>query len=53
MNLNQDFLQKPVSSWPSDESYLKAKTVVTSLLVFNDTAKRGVKLTQDFLGKAV
>ena len=53
MKLDKDFLEKPVSSWPSDKSYLKAKTVVNSLLVVNDASERGVKLTQDFLGRAV
>ncbi|XP_059047729.1 uncharacterized protein LOC131843142 [Achroia grisella] len=50
LNMDTDFLKKTVSAWDEDVTYLQAKTRVLSLRAVNDTAKRAVKLMQDFHG---
>ena len=50
MKVDTAFLERPVSSWCSDPGYLRAKEVIGTLSVVNDSAERGVKLANDFLG---
>lgn len=50
MNIDTAFLSKPVATWITDETFLDATEVVKSLMVTNDCAERGVKLTSDFIG---
>lgn len=46
--LSRRFLKKDASSWEHDKEYLKAKSVLKSLTVVNDSAERGVKLIEDY-----
>ncbi|GBN77104.1 hypothetical protein AVEN_67420-1 [Araneus ventricosus] len=50
--LNIDISFKNISPdlWDRDDSYLKSQEIFQHLSVVNDTAQRGVKLTQDFNG---
>lgn len=50
LKVDENFLQKPVSTWEEDVAYLEAKRKVLSLRAVNDTAERAVKLMQDFHG---
>jgi hypothetical protein len=43
------WLKTPPSTWDSNESYHKLKKFVTSLLVTNDCAERGVALISDYI----
>ena len=52
LRLDTAFLDKSVESWKDDDTYLRAKEVVDSLAVVNDSAERGVKLCHDFLTTA-
>ena len=52
LRLDTAFLDKSVESWKEDDTYLRAKEVVTNLSVVNDSAERGVKLCHDFLTTA-
>jgi hypothetical protein len=47
-----NFLKKPVVEWLLDEEYKAAEEVVRNMVVVNDGAERGVKLTHDFLDAA-
>ena len=42
------FLNLPVKDWPTDASYLEAKSIVSSLHVVNDAAERAVKFGSDY-----
>lgn len=50
LKIDDNFLEKPVSTWEEDVAYLQAKRKVFSLRAVNDTAERAVKLMQDFHG---
>ena len=45
-----DWLEADVKSWSSNPGYKKFADFVKSLAVVNDSAERGVKLIQDFVG---
>ena len=50
LRIDKNFLQKPISTWEEDVSYLEAKSKVLALKAVNDTAERAVKIMQDFHG---
>lgn len=52
MDLESDFLNSPVKSWLSNESYVKSRNSVLKLNVVNDFAERSVKLSTDFIDSA-
>ena len=43
---------RPAEVWNKEESYIKAADKVRKINVINDSAERGVKLSQDFLNIA-
>lgn len=45
-------LKQPAAEWTDSIGYIEAKYSVDSLQATNDSAKRGVKLSNDFLGSA-
>ena len=52
LKLDTTFLHVEIGNWENEESYVKAKTIVSNLSVVNDAAERGVKLCSDFLSSA-
>lgn len=46
--IDTEFLNTDPDVWCENSHYLKAKKIVNSFKVVNDTAERGVKLIQDF-----
>lgn len=51
-NISTDFLQLDPLEWPNNDSYKKARSIIISLKVVNDTAERNVKLMEEFNQKA-
>lgn len=51
LNINMEWLQKPVDTWQLYEDFRKAQNFVKSLKVVNDCAERGVKMMADFAQK--
>ena len=49
LNINKDWLVKPISEWKNYESFCEMKSFVENLLVTNDTAERGIKLVSDYI----
>nr|CAI5865498.1 unnamed protein product [Callosobruchus analis] len=47
-NINTQFLKKDPLTWKNDDNYNSCLDVVKHLKVVNDSAERGVKLTEDF-----
>lgn len=52
LQIDSAFLNAPVATFDTCESYLNGKKIVDSLKVCNDSAERGVKLASDFLKSA-
>ena len=50
MDVDISFLNSSPDLWDGDDSYLKSQETFRNLRVVNDSAKRGVKLMQDFNG---
>ena len=48
LRISHDFLTKDPSNWPEDDDYKAAAAIVRSIRVVNDTAERGIALTQAF-----
>jgi hypothetical protein len=48
LNVNTNWLAKPVQEWPSDPDFVLAEQFVRTVKVVNDAAERGVKLISDF-----
>ena len=48
LNVNTDWLSKPVHMWPSDPDFLQAEQFVRSVNVVNGAVEGGVKLISDF-----
>ena len=48
LKFGKDWLQKPISSWKNNPSYLEMERFVKTLLVCNDPAERAVKLMSDY-----
>ena len=48
LGFGKDWLNKPVSEWENNASFLKMKSWIQNLKVTNDCAERGVKLISDF-----
>lgn len=46
--LPNEFISTDPKTWENREDYNKAKQIVSTLHVVNDTAERGVKLMQDY-----
>ena len=44
LGFGKEWLNKPVSEWENDASFLKMKAWIQNLKVTNDCAERGVKL---------
>ena len=52
LEIQADFLDKPVNQWEDEPSYIAAKKTVYELHVVNDLAERGVRLTSECLRSA-
>ena len=49
LEMDTEFLNHDVQAWPGRQSFLEAKAKTIALIVVNDSAERGVKLSSDFL----
>ena len=49
MRLDPWFLLLPVEIWELDSSFNEAKLTVSNLMVVNDAAERGIKLSHDYI----
>jgi hypothetical protein len=47
-NIPSDFLEVDPLEWNNNNEYLKARSVLASLKVVNDTAERNVKLMEEY-----
>lgn len=47
-DINPEFSEKHPTDWNSNSTYLSDKNIMNSLQIINDTAKRGVKLKEEF-----
>ena len=47
--INRNFLNVDVQEWPQNEDYLKGLKIFKTLRVVNDTAERGVHLTEEYI----
>lgn len=47
-NISSDFLQVDPLEWENNDNYKKARSVLISLKVVNDTAERDIKLMEEF-----
>ena len=52
LKVNYEFIHLPAEVWNKEESYIKAADKVRKINVINDSAERGVKLSQDLLNIA-
>ncbi|GBP74674.1 hypothetical protein EVAR_58940_1 [Eumeta japonica] len=50
LQIDDSFLREDVSSWGDNPTFLVARRRISRLKVVNDTAKRAIKLMQDFNG---
>jgi len=48
LNLDKDFLKKPVREWPELEGFKNAATSVNKISVVNDSAERAIALMKEF-----
>ena len=48
LKIGKEWLNKPVNTWSSYESFREMESFVKNLMVTNDTAERGIKLVTDY-----